>query len=98
MPAYSNIQPLYNLLSPPINRRFAVHLAALGRSSQSPSATGHRNPASPIHQDYCCRLFDGCLTFPLPQGRPQAQEIEEPSPADPPSSVVSQNGRGIGGR
>ena len=66
MRAYSSTQPLYNLLSPHINSRFADTLAAISESSGAPSDEGHHNPNSPIYQDSGCYLYDSCLTCPLP--------------------------------
>ena len=47
MRAYSSTQPLYNLLSPPINSRYAVHLAAISESSGNPSGDGFHTLNSP---------------------------------------------------
>ena len=69
MPAYSSTQPLHNPLSPPINWRFAVALAAVSESSGASSDEGHRNPNSPIYHDADCYLFDSYLTYPLPSSK-----------------------------
>ena len=69
MRAYFSTQPLYNPLSPPMNSRFAVALAAVSESSGASSEGGHRNPNSPIYHDAGCYLFDSCLTCPLPSGK-----------------------------
>ena len=69
MRVYFSTQPLYNLLSPPMNSRFAVALAAVSESSRASSEGGHRNPNSPIYHDAGCYLFDSCLTCPLPSGK-----------------------------
>ena len=68
MRAYFSTQPLYNLLSPPINSRFAVALAAFSDSSGASSDGGRRCPNSPNYHDAGCYLFDSCLTCPLPSG------------------------------
>ena len=65
MPAYSSTQPLYNPLSPPINSRFAVALAAPSESYGAPSDEGgHRNPNSSTYQDFRCHVFDSFLARP----------------------------------
>ena len=69
MPAYFSTQPLYNLLSPPINSRFAVALTGISESSGTPSGHRFRNPNSPIYHDAGRHLFDNCLTCPLPSGK-----------------------------
>ena len=69
MRTHFSTQPLHNLLSPTINSRFAVALAAVSESSGASSEEGHHNPNSPIYQDFCCHLFDSCLTCPLPSGK-----------------------------
>ena len=66
MRSYFSTQPLYNLLSPPINSRFAVALTGISESSGTPSGDGFHNPNPPIYQDFCCRLFDSRLSCPLP--------------------------------
>ena len=68
MRAYFSTQPLYNLLSPPINSRFAVALAAVSDSSGASSDGGHPNHNSPNYYDTSCYLFDSCLTCPFPSG------------------------------
>ncbi len=65
MRAYSSTQPLYNLLSPPINSRTAVHPAAISESSGSPSGDGFHTLNSPIYSDSGCYLFSSCLDCPL---------------------------------
>ena len=47
MRAHSSTQPLYNLLSPPINSRNAVYPAAISESSGSPSGDGLHTLNSP---------------------------------------------------
>ena len=69
MRAYFSTQPLYNLLSPPINSRFAVALAAVSESYGASSDGDHRNPDSPSYHDADCYLFDSFLTCPLPSGK-----------------------------
>ena len=66
MRAYSSTQPLYNLLSPPINSRYAVHLIAISESSGTPSGDGFHTLNSPIYSDSGCYLFTSCLNCPLP--------------------------------
>ena len=66
MRAYFSTQPLYNLLSPPINSRFAVALTGISESSGTPSGDGFHNPNPPIYQEYCCRLLGSLLRCPLP--------------------------------
>lgn len=55
-----------NPLTAPVTSRFAVHLAAISESSGSASDDGHHNLNSPIYLDTGCRLFDSCLSCPLP--------------------------------
>ena len=65
MRAYFSTQPLYNPLSPPINSRFAVALAATSESCEALSDAGrHHTPNSLIHQDFGCYVFDGFLPCP----------------------------------
>ena len=65
MRAYSSTQPFYNLLSPPTNSRFAVHLSAISRSYETPpDESGHHNPNSPTCQDFHCHVFDNFLACP----------------------------------
>ena len=65
MRAYSSTQPLYNLLTPPINSRYAVHLAAISESSGNPYGDGFHTLNSPIYPDSGCYLFSSCLGCPL---------------------------------
>ena len=65
MRAYSSTQPIYNLLSPPINSRYAVHLAAISESCGNPSGDGFHTLNSPIYSDSGCYLFSSCLDCPL---------------------------------
>ena len=69
MRTYSSTRPLYNLLSAPITSRFAVALAAVTEPSGAPSDEGHRNPAFPIYQEYCCRLFVSRFPCALPSNK-----------------------------
>ena len=66
MRSYSSTQPLYNLLSPPINPHFAVHPAAFSRSATGPHDVSLHNLKSPIHPDPGCHLLHFCLACPPP--------------------------------
>ena len=65
MRAHSSTQPLYNLLSPPINSRNAVYPAAISESSGSPSGDGLHTLNSQIYSDSGYYLFCSCLDSPL---------------------------------
>ena len=100
MRAYFSTQPLHNPLSPPINWRFSLHLAAIRESAGASSDEGRYTPASPIWQDFCHRLFNSSLTCPLPLGkdtvvprdlRTRLLQMHHPS-------VAHNTGRGIGDR
>ena len=49
-----------NPLTAPVNSRFAVALAAISESSESPSEDGHHKPNSPIYRDHGCNSFSSC--------------------------------------
>ena len=65
MHAYYSIHTRRNPLTAPITSRFAVHLAAVSKSSGPASDDGHHNLNSPIYLDTGCRLFSSCLDCPL---------------------------------
>ena len=67
MRAYFSTQPLYNLLFPHINSRFAVHLAAISEPYGAPSDDRrHPNSSSSISQASGCHLFHNSLACPPP--------------------------------